>query len=91
MLKKDWLVEFSHSSLRSLERLDNNLSDMILRRIDVLGAQENPLRHKDVRPLEGKLKGFYRYRIGEYRVIFELDTLNRRIGILSIVSRQKGY
>ena len=59
--------------------------------LEELARLENPLRHKDVRSLEGKLKGFYRLRVGEYRAIFELDPENKRIGLLALVPRGKGY
>ncbi len=52
---------------------------------------ENPLRHTDVRSLEGKLKGYHRLRIGEYRAIFEMDSPGRRTGILEIIPRGKAY
>jgi mRNA interferase RelE/StbE len=91
MLEKLWSVEFSKSSLKALGRLGRRASTRILVALEELGGQENPLRHKDVRPLEGKFKGFYRLRVGEYRVIFELDPENKRIGLLALVPRGKGY
>ncbi|MBP7707199.1 MAG: hypothetical protein KA243_08140 [Candidatus Aminicenantes bacterium] len=44
--------------------------------MELLATLENPLRHKDVRALGDKLLGLYRFRIGEYRVIFELGSDN---------------
>jgi len=63
----------------------------ILDRLDQLSALENPLRHKDVRDLEGKFQGYYRLRIGEYRLIFELATAMRKISVLAIAPRGKAY
>ena len=91
MPEKLWRVEFSKSSLKALERLGKRASTRILAALEELGGQENPLRHKDVRPLEGKLKGFHRLRVGEYRIIFELDLENKRLGLLALVPRGKGY
>ena len=91
MPEKIWSVELSKSSLKALERLGKIASSRILDGLQELEDTKNPLRHKDVRPLEGKLKGFYRLRVGEYRIIFELDSENRRIGLLAIVPRGKGY
>ncbi len=91
MSEKNWNVELSKSCLKILERLEKTTSSRILNRLENLEEVENPLRHKDVRALEGKLKGFYRLRVGEYRVIFELDSEERRIGVLAIVPRGKGY
>ena len=88
---KNWSVELTKSALNTLRRLDKKTSLRILDRLEELGEAENPLRHKDVRALEGKLKLFYRYRVGEYRVIFELDGAHRRIGVLAVIPRSKGY
>jgi mRNA interferase RelE/StbE len=91
MLEKSWTVELSRSSLKSIEKLNKFARKRILDRLEELGNQENPLRHKDVRPLEGKLDGFYRFRIGEYRLIFELDPIQRRLGVLAVFPRGAGY
>jgi mRNA interferase RelE/StbE len=91
MREKKWSVELSKSCLKALERLEKTVSCRILDHLEALGNTENPLRHKDVRPLEGKLKGFYRCRVGEYRILFELDSEEKRIGVLAIVPRGKGY
>lgn len=91
MPKSGWRVEFTKPSLKSLERLEKKISARILNRLEKLAEFENPLQQKDVRSLEGKLKGYYRYRVGEYRIIFELDTHQRRIGILAIITRQQAY
>ena len=57
--------------------------------IKQLEELENPLRHKDVRDLEGKFQGYYRLRIGEYRLIFELDSAHKKIGIHAVGPRGK--
>ena len=91
MPEKSWSVELSKSALKDLERSGKLVSSRILDNLGNLSNYENPLRHKDVRALEGKLRAFYRFRVGEYRVIFELDPGNRRIGVLAVVPRGKAY
>lgn len=91
MPETSWSVELSKASLKSLKKLEKSAQERILARLEELGNTENPLRHKDVRPLEGKLKGFSRFRVGEYRLIFEMDSVDRRIGVQAVVLRGKGY
>ena len=91
MPEKNWSVEFSKSALKDLKRSGKSISLRILDNLENLSEAENPLRHKDVRALEGKLRAFYRLRVGEYRVIFEIDAENRRIGVLAIVPRGRAY
>lgn len=42
-------------------------------------------------PLKGTLKGLYRYRIGEYRVIYVIDQAEKKIIILNVNHRRKIY
>jgi mRNA interferase RelE/StbE len=91
MPEKSWNVEFSRAALKDLERSGKSVSLRILDNLENLSHADNPLRHKDVRALEGKLRAFYRLRVGEYRVIFELDPANKRIGVLAVVPRGRAY
>jgi mRNA-degrading endonuclease RelE of RelBE toxin-antitoxin system len=88
---KKWSVELSKYALKALKRLDKAASLRILDRLGELAETDNPLRHKDVRSLEGTPKGYNRLRTGEYRAIFELDPDGRRIGVLVVIPLGKGY
>ena len=91
MPEKNWRVELSKRALKHLGKLGQKNRDKILKILGELEKLENPLLHKDVRPLIGKLRGFYRIRIGDFRIIFELDGKTKRIGIHLIVSRDDAY
>ncbi len=91
MPEKNWSVELSKRALKHLERLGQKNRNRILRNLEKLEGMNNPLLHRDVKPLIGKLRGFYRLRIGDFRIIFELDKKKRRIGIHVIVSREDAY
>jgi len=91
MPEKNWNVELSKRALKYLGRLGQKNSNRILRNLEKLEDMDNPLLHRDVRPLIGKLRGFHRLRIGNFRIIFELDRKKKRIGIHIIVSREDAY
>lgn len=91
MPEKNWKVELSKDSWKYLERSGKHNSLRILDRLEELEKIENPIFHKDVRPLTGKLKGFYRLRVGDLRVIFEIDWTDKRIGISAIIPRGNAY
>jgi len=91
MPEKIWRVELSRNSIKYLKKLDKSISQRILRNLEKLETTENPLTQKDVRSLSGKLKGFHRLRVGDFRLIFELDRKDKRIGIHVIVSRGDAY
>jgi mRNA-degrading endonuclease RelE of RelBE toxin-antitoxin system len=52
---------------------------------------DNPFDHKDMRALEGELEGFFRLRVGEYRILLKVDTIQRQISILSVLPRGQAY
>ena len=89
--ERNWRVELSKYALKYLKKLENKTSQRILNMLEELECVENPILHKNVRPLVGKLKGFYRLRVGEFRIIFELDRTNKRIGVHLIVTRGDAY
>ena len=91
MPKKNWRVELSKDTLKYLKKLDKSTSQRILDGLEKLGKTENPLLYKDVSPLAGKLKGFYRVRVGTFRMIFELDNIKKRIGVHIIAPRGNAY
>lgn len=91
MQEKKWKVELSKSAFKHLKKLENKTAQKILDDLLKLEELENPLLHLDVRPLVGQLRGFYRLRIGNMRIIFELDSNNKRIGVHMIVHRGSAY
>ncbi len=91
MPEKKWKVELSDEALKYLKKLAKTSSARILDNLGMLETSENPLDHKNVRPQIGKIRGFYRLRVGGLRILFELDDENRRIGIHLIVPRGSAY
>jgi len=91
MPEKKWNVELSDEALKYIKKLSKSSPSRILDNLEMLETSENPLDHKSVRPLVGKLRGFYRLRVGGLRILFELDEKNKRIGVLLIVPRGNAY
>lgn len=71
--------------------METSVHARLIEHLQQLAEFENPLSHKDVRGLEGKYQDYYRLRVGEYRLIFELDSINKKIGILAVGPRGKAY
>ena len=91
MQEKKWRVELSPPAIKQIKKLDTKTAKKILDDLQELEGWENPLFHPDIRPLAGQLKGFYRMRIGNLRIIFELDGNNKRIGVHAIIPRGSAY
>ena len=58
MSEKTWTVVFSRNARKSLQGMETSVHARLLECLDQLSAIDNPLRHKDVRGLEGKYHGY---------------------------------
>lgn len=76
-------VIYTQKAISNLKQLDNNLAKKIINKIAYYCSQENFIKHTK------KLSNFstptYRFRIGNYRAIFEIGQ-NNEIQILYILS-----
>ena len=86
-----WTIKVSSHAERYFKKLDKKLRQQLKKELLVLGDCENPLDHKDVKPLTGDLRGFYRLRIGGYRVIFSVVKEQKIIAVVNIVPRGDAY
>ena len=53
--------------------------------------REDPRSHPNVKALRGQLSGYFRYRLGEWRIVYSVDESRRVITILLIVHRRSAY
>lgn len=80
-------LEFRRSAQRELEALHPEMRSRIQRRID--GLAENVHPH-DALKLHGS-QGLWRIRVGDYRVLYEIDMPGRRVVISTIRHRGEAY
>ncbi len=52
---------------------------------------ENPMEHQSVKRLTGDLQGFYRLRVGKYRIVFAIVGETRTIAVVNIAPRGDIY
>ncbi len=85
-----WTLKFTASAVKQLKKLDRDVGDQIIRVLEIKVARsENPRAFG--KALTGELKGFWRYRIGDYRVICELKDDELIILALAIGHRREIY
>jgi mRNA interferase RelE/StbE len=81
-------VSFESESITDLDNLDQVVRLRILNKIQWLS-----LNFEQITPLSltGQWSGFYRLRVGDYRVIYELDIEEQLIIIIRIGHRREIY
>ena len=83
-MKKKYKLVFTKEFLRRLKNLDKQTQIRILRELKVLEKQ--PLAGKQ---LVGRLSGLMSFRIGEYRVIYQIS--EKRVIIRTVGHRRTIY
>jgi mRNA interferase RelE/StbE len=75
-------------ALSDLKALERTTAGKIIERVKNHPAQ-NP--EKFSKPLKGVLRGLYRYRWGDYRIVFTTDQSERTLKVLHVRHRKDAY
>jgi mRNA interferase RelE/StbE len=81
-VKRTWIITLSPSAEHDLARLDKPTARRIIAKLRTYEASDDPLAL--AKPLRGDFVGAYRYRIGDYRAIFEVHE-DGTVVILTII------
>src|SRR5690606_28898431 len=75
-----WKVEFDSAALKQLRKIDRTWQRRIIAYLEEVAALPDP--HVRGKPLRSNLSGLWRYRVGDYRLICQLqdDRPPRRAG-----------
>jgi mRNA interferase RelE/StbE len=66
--------------------LYNKIKDFIYPQL-----RENPFFGPNIKKLKGDLSHYYRYRIGDYRLFYQVDTSTGMVFIVSMRDRKAAY
>ena len=89
-VSQKWKVKFSPTADKQFEKLDPSIRRSINRYIfHNLVTEENPKRFG--KALTGNLKEFWRYRIGDYRLVCEIQENNLTIIAIKVSHRRDVY
>ncbi|MFW6124454.1 MAG: type II toxin-antitoxin system RelE family toxin [Acidobacteriota bacterium] len=81
-------VRWHEKAVKDLKNLDK---ETIRRIIDKVKNHLNKRPLKLSKSLKGRFRGLYRYRIGDYRVIFVLDHEKKELLVLAVNHRKNIY
>lgn len=85
-----WTIEYADVARTQLRKLDKTAARRILNYMDQrIGRLEDPRGMG--KALRGPLGDFWRYRVGEYRIICELHDQTLRVLLVRIGSRKDVY
>ena len=82
-------IEYTETARKQLKKLDKTIQKTILDYMDEVGRLENPRSRG--KALAENMRGLWRYRVGDYRVICEIQESKSIISVLKIGHRKNIY
>ncbi len=82
-------VLLSSDAKKVYTNADKALAKKITRCLQQL--EQNPRSHSNIKALRGDYSGYYRYRMGDYRIIYSIETEQVQVFVISIAHRRDAY
>lgn len=85
-----WTIEYTHTAKGQLQKLDKPTARRIVEYLDQrIATLEEP--RSTGKALTGPLGGFWRYRIGDYRVICDIQDQRLCVLVLRVSPKGESY
>lgn len=82
-------VIYSDQALKSLKKLDRPVQKLIISYMDKIALLEEPRSRG--KALSANLRGFWRYRVGDYRILCQIQDEKLIICVVDIDYRKNIY
>lgn len=89
-MMSEWRIEFQRSSLKDIKKFDRKVQKRIFDYLEewVIQSQKPRLQGK---ALKGEYTGLWRYRVGNYRIICDIQVECLVVLVVQIIHRKKDY
>ena len=89
--KEQWQFGMTNDFKEDITRIDRKIQGKILEAITNLTRRPLQIVGDTIKPLTGKYNGLWRYRIGDYRLIYRPLENKQKIDLLSFKARGSVY
>lgn len=84
-----WKINFLPTAVKEFKKLDRTVASRILAYLKEVAQLDDPTQRG--KALTGNLSGYWRYRVGDYRVITQIENGEMRILVVKLNHRSKIY
>jgi mRNA interferase RelE/StbE len=84
-----YTILLTPTAARFLAKSDEQLRQRIVRCLEQIAT--TPKRHPNIKRLTGRFAGDYRYRLGDYRIVYEVHESGKLVVVLIIAHRRQVY
>jgi mRNA-degrading endonuclease RelE of RelBE toxin-antitoxin system len=89
--ERKWVLGFSSEFNSQINQLDRNMQGRVLEAISEINKAPMTIKGNTIKPLNQNFAGYWRYRIGEFRLIYYPDSLTSTIRLISFKARGGAY
>ena len=86
-----WFVGFTNEFVKDIEKADRKLQGRILQAISRISSQPTTMQGDTIKPLSSEMKGLWRYRVGDFRLVYSPDVDTRQVVLVAFASRGGVY
>lgn len=84
----NWLYKITKEAENDIDNLDRQIRDRVLEKLKWMAHNfENIIPF----PLGGEWRGFFKLRVGDWRIIYEIDLIEKTVIIHHVNHRNKVY
>ncbi len=87
----DWYIGITRDFIKSISKIDKKIQGRILEAIAKITADPITPNGNTIKPLSGEKSGMWRYRIGDFRIIYHPDKTSKHILLLTFSPRGSAY
>lgn len=88
---EDWHFGFANSFRKAVDSIDRKLQGRILQALNDIAISPVTNRGDTIKPLSGDMNGFWRYRIGDFRLVYYPDEVTHTVTLCDFASRGSAY
>lgn len=86
-----YLVSLSKEAAKAYRKMDESTRERIDKALDAIRANPFDAEPHDIKPLHGPLKGLWRYRVGQLRIVYRAHVEAKEVQIVTIRARGQAY
>ena len=88
------LFQFDIAETKNFQKLKKKLDEKLYNKIKTIvypQLRSNPYYGTNIKKLKGELEGYYRYRLGNYRLFYIIENEKVIVVITNLKHRQSAY
>ena len=89
--KAEWFLAFTRQFRKDIDGIDRKLQGRVLEAISEICQAPVTAKGDTVKPLVGDMTELWRYRIGDFRLIYHPDVASQRVTLLQFAGRGSVY